>query len=336
MAKVIGIDLGTANTLICMRGKEEIILNRPSVVAVSRVDREVVALGFRAKRMLGKAPEGIEVITPLKDGVIADPDVTVKMLRILFEEIDAISFFSRPVVIATVPYETTEVEKRAVEDAIFEAGAGKVSLMPEPIAAALGTGVRVGSARGAMIVDIGGGTTEVALTSLGGIVVSRSLRIAGNSFDDAIVSHIRKTRGVLIGNVSAEELKLRIGTAHASAEAGDMEVCGRNLQNGLGAIIRIHAGEVREALEEHLSSILIAIKQTLEQAPPELSSDIYDFGIMLTGGGAMLRGIDRLIEEKLGIRERIAPKPLLSVCNGIKRILDDTSAPGNLLQYRNR
>lgn len=334
MAKVIGIDLGTANTLICMRGKG-IILSCPSVVSVNSDTREVVALGREASRMLGKAPSGLEVIRPLRDGVIADPDVTVKMLSILFRKIDVISFFSRPTVIVSVPYEVTEVEKRAVEDAVFEAGAGKVSLIPEPIAAAFGTGIRVNSARGAMIVDIGGGTTEVALTSLGGIVSSTSLRIAGNSFDEAIVNYIRLHREVLIGIVNAEELKVRIGAVHPSIPDGELEVAGRNLRTGLGAVIRVSSSEIREALAGELNQIVQAIKHTLELTPPELSSDIYDFGIMLTGGGAMLRGIDRLIEEKTGLKVRIAKKPLLSVCAGIGRMIDDV-APGNILQYRNR
>ena len=269
-------------------------------------------------------------------GEAADPDVTAKMLRIFFEQADAISFFSRPSVIACIPHGVTEVEKRAVEDAIFQAGARSVALIDEPIAAAIGTGIRVGGARGSMIVDIGGGTAEVAVISLGGISETASLRIAGNEFDEAIVSYLRRHREVLIGLTSAEDLKVRIGAAHPSVDRGEMEVYGRNLRNGLGARLVVSSAEIREAITPNLDRIIRTIKSTLEQTPPELSSDIYDFGIMLTGGGALLGGIDRLISERTGLRVTLAKRPLESVCNGILRVIEAEDELGSLLHYRAR
>ena len=335
MAKIVGIDLGTANTLICTKGKG-IVLRSPSVVAISKADRSVVALGKEARRMLGKTPEGILAFRPLKDGVIADPEITSKMIRAFFEYTDSISLFARPSAIVCIPFGVTEVEKRAVEDATFEAGARSVALIEEPLAAAIGTGLRVGGARGSMIVDIGGGTTEVAVISLGGIVASNSVRVAGDEFDEAIISYLRRRRGILIGNATAEALKIKIGSAHPSCDGGEMEVCGRSLDSGLGAVMKIHSSEVREAISGNLEQIIFAIKKTLEQTPPELSADIYDFGIMLSGGGALLRGIDKLISERTGIQVKIAPRPLESVCMGILRVIESEGKLGNLLQYRGR
>ena len=335
MAKIVGIDLGTANPLICTKGKG-IVLRSPSVVAISKADRSVVALGKEARRMLGKTPEGILAFRPLKDGVIADPEITSKMIRAFFEYTDSISLFARPSAIVCIPFGVTEVEKRAVEDATFEAGARSVALIEEPLAAAIGTGLRVGGARGSMIVDIGGGTTEVAVISLGGIVASNSVRVAGDEFDEAIISYLRRRRGILIGSATAEALKIKIGSAHPSCDGGEMEVCGRSLDSGLGAVMKIHSSEVREAISGNLEQIIFAIKKTLEQTPPELSADIYDFGIMLSGGGALLRGIDKLISERTGIQVKIAPRPLESVCMGILRVIESEGKLGNLLQYRGR
>lgn len=335
MGKILGIDLGTANTLMCMKGRG-IVLRCPSVVAISRATREVVALGHNARNMLGKTPESILAVRPMKDGVIADPDVTIKMLRIFFESADAISFFSRPSVIASLPHGVTEVEKRAVEDAIFEAGARAVALIDEPLAAAIGAGLHVGGVRGSMIVDIGGGTAEVAVISLGGISETSSLRIAGNELDEAIVAHLRRTRDVLIGQTDAETLKIRIGSAHHSVDKGALEVCGRNLRNGLAARITVSSAEIREAITPHLNSIIRTIQSTLEQTAPELSSDIYDRGILLTGGGALLGGIDRLIEERIGLRVTLAKAPLESVCRGIFRVIESEDQLGSLIRYRGR
>lgn len=335
MAKLIGVDLGTANTLIYMKSAG-IILRSPSVVAIDKSSREVVAIGPDARRMLGKTPEGILAFRPLMGGVIADYDVTAKMLRAFFEITGSIAIFSRPSVIISIPYGVTEVEKRAVEDATFEAGAKSVALIEEPLAAAIGTGLKVGGARGSMIVDIGGGTTEVAVISLGGIVASKSLRVAGDNLDEAIIKYLRIKKNILIGDITAEDLKRKIGSAHFSADGGSMEVFGRNLGTGLAATAVITSTDVRRAMEEELEQIIGAIRSTLEETPPELSSDVYDFGITLTGGGALLRGIGTLITERTGIKVTVAKRPLESVCAGIGRIIESESALGNLLKYRGR
>ncbi|MBO5884069.1 MAG: rod shape-determining protein [Clostridia bacterium] len=335
MGKMVGVDLGTANTLMFLKGKG-IVLRAPSVVAISKSDREVVALGREAHRMLGRTPEGILAFRPIKDGVIADFDVAAKMLRAYFEITGSISLFSRPTVVICIPYGVTDVEKRAVEDVTYQAGARSVALVDEPLAAALGAELRVGRARGSMIVDIGGGTTEVAVISMGGIVASQSLRVAGDEFDEAIVEYLKKYRDILVGNATAEELKLRIGTAHPSLPRGNMEVSGRSLRSGLGVTATVQSDEIREALERPLTAVIRTIKSTLEQTPPELSADIYDFGITLTGGGALLRGIDRLIMEKTGLRVNIAKDPLECVCKGIGRIIESEGSLGDLLQIRQR
>ena len=336
MAKIVGIDLGTANTLMCLKGKKG-FLQCPSVVAISKSTREVVALGQKARDMLGKTPDGIVTIRPMQEGIIADPDATAKMLRILFEEAQVISFFSRPAVIASIPHGVTEVSKRALEQALFEAGARSVALIDEPMAAALGTGLRVGRARGSMIVDIGGGTTEMAVISLGGIAATQSLRTGGNKFDEAIIKYIRSTRGVLIGPASAEDLKIHIGSAHPEFDTGEMQICGRNLLcDKSAAIISVSSREVRKAISGELERITRAIRTTLEQTPPELSSDIYDFGITLTGGGALLNGIGKLIEQRTGLKVSIAKRPLESVCAGILRVIETEGEFGSLLHYRGR
>lgn len=335
MTKIFGMDLGTANTLICTRGKG-IILRAPSVIAVNDTSREIVALGMPAKNMLGKTPEGITAYRPLKGGVIAEYEVASKMIRGYLEVVEAFSLFSRPSIIVCIPHEATGVEKRALEDAIFEAGARSVALVDEPIAAAIGTGLRVGGARGSMIVDIGGGSTEVAVISHGGIVSSGSIRVAGDCFDDAIVDYVRQRRDTLIGVATAEELKRACGCAHPAYDRGEYRIAGRNLLSGLGAIVSISSAEIREAVKEPLEQIIDAIKHTLEATPPELSSDIYDHGIMLTGGGAMLRGTDRLISERTGIKVNVAKRPLEAVCMGISRIIDSEGQLGDLLRYRAR
>ena len=335
MAKMIGVDLGTANTLICMRG-EGIIIRSPSAVAIDKDTREIIAQGREAKEMMGKTPMGILAFRPLKDGVITDADVTAGMLRNYFRHIGAISTFSRPLVVASVPYGVTEVEKRAIEDAAFEAGARRVALMEEPVAAALGTGLRIGGPKGTMIVDVGGGTTEVAVISLGGIVASQSLRIAGDELDEAIVSYLRETRGVLIGEATAEELKIRIGSAHPERERGDYTVSGMHLLRRMGVMMKVSTGEIREAMEEPLGQIIQAIARTLERTPPEISSDLYDFGLVLTGGGAMLPGLAALIYEKTGMKVRIAKRPMESVCAGMLRVIDGGGESEGLLRFRER
>ncbi len=335
MAKTVGVDLGTANTLICMKGSG-IVVRSPSVVAINKDNREIITQGNEAKRMMGKTPAGILAFRPLKDGVITDADVTAGMLRNYFLHIGAISTFSRPLVIACIPYGVTEVEKRAVEDAAFEAGARRVSLIEEPLAAALGTGIPIGGPKGTMIVDIGGGTTEVAVISLGGIVASNSLRVAGDELDEAIVTYLRQTRGVLIGSMTAEELKIRIGSAHPEINRGSLSVSGMSLQRRMGVTIEVSSEEIREAISDELNQIILVIKQTMEQTPPELSSDLYDFGIMLTGGGALLPGFGQLIYEKTGVRVRLAKRPMESVCGGILRVINSAGELEEFLRYRER
>ena len=332
MSKSIGIDLGTANTIVYVRGRG-IVLREPSVVAVESRSKRVVAVGNEAKLMLGKTPGSITAMRPLKDGVIAEFDYTTQMLRHFFKKVSGNTVFSRPRVMICVPYGVTEVEKRAVQDVTLEAGAQSVGLIEEPIAAAIGSGLKVESARGSMIVDIGGGTTEVAVTSLGGIVLSTSLRTAGDELDDAIVSYIKRKYNILIGEVTAEYLKKSIGSVHPAADRGVMEVRGRNLLNGLPAIITVNSAEIREAMGEQLAHIVECIRTTLENTPPELSSDIYDNGIMLSGGGALLAGFDVLITQVTGIKAIVAKNPLDSVAVGIGHVIEnDTDG----INYRNR
>ncbi len=335
MPKVLGIDLGTANTFIYSKGKG-IILRTPSVVSIDKETREIVAIGRSAKRMLGKTPEGITAFRPLKNGVITDVDVTAKMIRSFFEMTDSIAFFSRPVVIVCIPYGVTEVEKNAVEEVMFEAGARSVALIEEPLAAAIGTGLRVGGPKGSMIVDIGGGTTEVAVMSLGGIVASRSIRVAGDALDDSIVEYMRSAKNILIGDVTAEQLKMRIGAAHRSVPIGTQEVFGRELRTGHAVSATVNTNDIRLAMRNELEQMIYAIKATLEDTPPELSSDIYDNGMTLTGGGAYLKGIGTLISEKTGIKVNIAKNPFDSVCAGIGRIIESEQSMGDILKYRGK
>ncbi len=336
MAKTVGVDLGTANTLMCLKGSG-IVIRTPSVVAINRDTREIIAQGTEAKKMMGKTPMGIEAFRPVRGGVVADAEVTSGMLEIYFKHIGALSLFSRPYVIVSVPYGVTEVERDALESAVFCAGARRVALIDEPLAAALGTDLKIGGPRGNMIVDIGGGTTEVAVISTGGIVASRSVRIAGDQLDESIVSHIRKTRGVQIGTQTAEMLKMRLGSAHKDIDRGSLTVSGMTGRSPVKAVsIDISSAEIREAMSESVGAIISAIKQTLEQTPPELSADLYDFGIALTGGGALIPGIDRLIYERTGVRVRVAARPKESVCRGILRIIDHEEELEGLLRYRER
>ncbi len=335
MSKNIGIDLGTANTIVYVRGKG-IVLREPSVVAVEQRSKKVMAVGNEAKKMLGKTPGSIVAMRPLKDGVIAEFDFTTAMLRDFFKKVSGSTLFSRPKVIICIPYGVTEVEKRAVEDVSLEAGAQSVALIEEPIAAAIGSGLKVEDAKGSMIVDIGGGTTEVAVTSLGGIVLSTSLRIAGDELDEAIVTYVKKKYNILIGEVTAEMLKKKIGSVHPGVDRGIMEVRGRNLLNGLPAIINISSAEVREAMHEQVVHIVEAIRTTLENTPPELSSDIYDNGIMLAGGGALLGGLDALITHVTGIRATVAKTPLDAVAVGIGHVIESMGDANDIVQYRNR
>ena len=325
MARQIGIDLGTSTTMIFVKDKG-IMLRAPSVVSIDRVTHEVIASGKAAKRMLGKTPGNILALRPLKDGVITDLEVTSLMLHDFFTRLDMTSMFNRPSALVCIPYGVTEVERRAVEDAVFEAGAKNVGLIDEPIAAAVGAGVQVSKARGAMLVDLGGGVSEAAVISLGGVVQSNSLRTAGDELDLAIVNYLKATRNILIGEVSAEMLKVKIGTAIDGIDRGSVEVCGRDLQTGLAITVEVSTAEVREAIREPLSEIVSMIKMTLEETPPELSADIFDFGIVMVGGGSLLPGIDQVIHEKTGIRVIVPqkPRPRDCVCVGLGRMLQST------------
>ena len=315
-SKDIGIDLGTANTLVCLKGKG-IILREPSVVAVDSRTNEVLAVGARAKEMIGKTPGSIVAVRPLKDGVIADYMVTAKMLQHFIKTSVKPGFFSRQRVIICLPTGVTEVERKAVEDAAYQAGARPpVNLIEEPMAAAIGAEMPVDEPTGSLVVDIGGGTSEVAVISLGDIVTSCSVRVAGDKFDEAIQSYIKKKYNLLIGERTAEEIKIRIGSAFPCETDESMAVKGRNLIDGLPKDITVTAAEIRSALSDPLSVIVDAVRTTLEKTPPELSADIIDRGIMLTGGGALLRGLDMLIMQQTGMPVHIAPDPLDCVVNG--------------------
>ena len=333
--KSIGIDLGTANTIVYLKGRG-IVLREPSVVAIDQRGRHVVAVGSEAKLMLGKTPGSISALRPLKNGVIAEFDATAAMLRHFFKKVSGNTLMSRPKVIICIPYGVTEVEKRAVEDVTLEAGAQSVALIEEPVAAAIGSGLRVEDARGSMIVDIGGGTTEVAVLSLGGIVLSTSLRTAGDELDDAISAYIKRKYNVLIGDVTAEALKKRIGSVHPSFDKGTMEVRGRNLMNGLPAIINVTSSEIRESMADEIRSIIESIRVTLENTPPELSSDIYDSGIVLSGGGALLPGLDLLVSRITGIRTVVAKNPLDCVAIGIGRVIESVGELSGVVNFRGR
>lgn len=317
----IGIDLGTANTLVYMRGKG-IVMREPSVVAEDVRNHAVMAVGSEAKEMIGRTPGSISAVRPLKDGVIADFDITAEMLRYFIKRTVKSGIFSRPRVIVCIPSGVTEVERRAVDEAARQAGAKEVELIDEPMAAAIGAGLQVAEAAGCMVVDIGGGTSEVAVISLGDIVTSCSVRTAGDDFDEAIISYIKKKYNLLIGERTAEDIKISIGSAFPSEEETSMEVKGRNLIDGLPKNITVSSEEVREALADPVSAIVDAIRSTLERTPPELSADIIDNGIMLTGGGALLRGLDVLVARETGMPVHVAENPLDCVAVGTGKCLD--------------
>ncbi len=320
-SKNIGIDLGTANTLVLVEGKG-IVINEPSVVAIDRDSNEIFAVGNKAKEMVGRTPGNIVAIRPLKDGVIADFEVTERLLRDFINKATLRSRFRRPRVVISVPSGVTEVEKRAVIDAALSAGAKDARVIEEPMAAAIGAGLPVQDPTGTMIVDIGGGTTEVAVISLGGIVAHRSIRVAGDEMDEAIVQYIRRNYNLLIGERTAERIKMEIG--HATINARDeetMEVRGRDLVTGLPKTVVVSSTEIHEALEEPVQAIVDAVKVTLEQTPPELAADIMDRGIMLAGGGALLKGLDELLIRETGMPVHICERPLTAVVEGAGQAL---------------
>ena len=320
-SKDIGIDLGTANTLVFVKGKG-IVLREPSVVAINSNTKRPLAVGREAKLMIGRTPGNIIAIRPLKDGVIADFDTAQVMIKSFIEK-GISKGVKRPRIIVCYPSGVTEVEKRAIEEASRLAGASDVVLMEEPMAAAIGAGLPVSEPTGSMIVDIGGGTTEVAIISLGGIVTSKSLRIAGDEFDQSIIAYVKKEHSLMIGERTAEQIKMEIGSAYKVEDEKTMEIKGRDLITGLPKTVTISEDQVREALREPVSSIVEAIKTTLEKTPPELAADIMDKGIMLAGGGALLQGLDILIEKETNMPVHIAETPLDCVVLGAGKALED-------------
>lgn len=322
LSRDLGIDLGTANSLVHVRGRG-IVLQEPSVVAMERDGRGVLAVGEEAKRMIGRTPGNIIAVRPMKDGVIADFDVTLTMLRYFLHKALPNRGLVRPRVVVAVPSGVTEVERRAVIDATLQAGAREAYLIEEPMAAAIGAGLPVEEPTGNMVVDVGGGTTEVAIISLGGIVTCRSIRMGGDEMDEAIVSYVKRTYNLLIGERTAEEIKIRIGSAYPGGEEQDLEIRGRDLVTGLPRTLRVTSEEIRRALAEPVGAILEAIRITLERTPPELASDIMDRGIFLTGGGSLLRGLDRLVAEETGMPVHLADEPLLCVARGTGKVLEE-------------
>lgn len=326
MSNDIAIDLGTANTLVYLKGSG-IVLNEPSVVAIDQKSKKVYAVGAEAKAMLGKTPDHITAIRPLKDGVIADFEITEVMLREFIKRSQKKRFFIRPRIVISVPSGITEVERRAVTDSAQNAGAREVFLVAEPIAAAIGVGLPVDKPSGNMVIDIGGGTTEIAVIALNGIVTDISIRIGGDEMDEVIVQHVKKAYNLLIGDQTAEHVKMVIGTATKMDKEEEMEIKGRDLVSGIPKILRISSMEIREALAEPLSQIVAALKTALEQTPPELAADIVDRGIVMTGGGSLLRGIDTLVKEETNLPINVVEDPLTCVVLGSGKIL------GNLHSY---
>ena len=322
-SKDIGIDLGTANTLVYMKGKG-IVMREPSVVAVDVRSDTVLAVGSEAKNMIGRTPGSIVAVRPLKDGVIADFDITATMLKHFIRQATKSSSFGRPHIVVCIPSGVTEVERRAVEDAARQAGANHVDLIEEPMAAAIGAGLPVGEPCGSMVVDIGGGSTEVAVISLGDIVTSCSVRIAGDKFEEAIINYVKRKYNLLIGERTAEAIKMTLGSAYPNEEieSSALDIKGRNMADGLPKNVTITGPEVREALEEPLGYIVDAIKNTLEKTPPELAADIIDNGIMLTGGGALIRGLDRLITQETGMPVHVAENAIDCVAEGTGKRLE--------------
>ena len=323
-SKDIGIDLGTANTLVFVKNKG-IIIREPSVVAIQTNTKEILAVGEEAKKMIGRTPGNIVAIRPLKDGVIADFDVTENMLKYFIRKAYSRRSFIHPRVVVCVPSGVTAIEERAVEEATIRAGArdNHAHLIEEPMAAAIGADLPVQSPTGSMIVDIGGGTTEVAIISLGGIVTSKSIRIAGDELDESIVQYVKKSYSLMIGERTAEQVKINIGSADKQSKERKMDIRGRDLITGLPKTVNISSAEIHEAMREPVISIIDAIKNTLEKTPPELASDIMELGIMLTGGGALLNGLDTLIKRETGMPVQIAENSLDCVALGTGKVLDN-------------
>ena len=320
--KDIGIDLGTANTLVTLKGKG-IVLNEPSVVAIDKKTEEIIATGYEAKEMLGRTPSEIDAIRPLKDGVIADFTATQLMLKNLVAKVCQRYNAGRPRVVVGVPSGITEVEERAVQESVIRAGAKEVFLIEEPMAAAIGAGLDVAEPTGNIIVDIGGGTTEVAVISLGGIVVSNSLRTAGDELDEDIINYVKKELGLAIGQTTAEEIKIGIGSALPLMTELSMEIKGRNLQTGYPRTVIVKSSQIEEAMRNSIAEIVDVIKITLEKTPPELAADIVEKGVVLAGGGALIRNLDKLISQKIEMPVYVAEDPLECVVKGTGKTLAD-------------
>ncbi len=318
----MGIDLGTAITLVTVRG-EGIVISEPSVVAIEKGTGKVIAVGDEAKKMLGRTPGSIVAIRPMKDGVIADFEITESMLRYFISKAHKRRHLVRPRIVIAVPSGITAVEKRAVKDSATSAGAREVYLVEEPIAAAIGVGLPIQDPAANMIIDIGGGTTEIAVISLAGIVYAKSIRIAGDELDEAIIAHIKKTYNLMIGERTSENIKIKIGSAYPLDEELTMEVRGRDLVAGLPKMVTVTSEEIREALSEPVQSIVEAVRTTLERTPPELSADLIDRGIVLAGGGALLRGLDKLLSEETGLPVHVAEDPLSAVAKGTGHVLSN-------------
>jgi rod shape-determining protein MreB len=322
LGRDMAVDLGTANTLVYVRGKG-IVLNEPSVVALNTNNGQIVAVGVEAKRMIGRTPGNIVAVRPLKDGVIADFDVTERMLRYFIQKVHRRTRMAKPRIVVAVPSGITGVEQSAVKEAGHQAGARRVYIIEEPMAAAIGAGLPVNEPTGNMVVDIGGGTTEVAVISLGGIVTSQSIRIGGDEMDQALITFGKKEHSLMLGERTAEEIKVALGSAFPSADEPNAEIRGRDLVTGLPKTVVISAMEVRRALEDPLNLIVDAVKSTLDKCPPELAGDVMDRGIALTGGGALLRGLDQRVREETGMPVHIADSPLESVVLGTGKCVED-------------
>jgi rod shape-determining protein MreB and related proteins len=321
----MAVDLGTANTLVYVRGKG-IVLNEPSVVAINTNTGGILAVGAEAKKMIGRTPGNIVAIRPLKDGVIADFDTTERMLRYFIQKVHKRRHLAKPRIVVCVPSGITGVEQRAVKDAGYAAGARKVYIIEEPMAAAIGAGLPVHEPTGNMVVDIGGGTTEVAVISLGGIVTSQSIRTGGDELDQAIITYVKKEYSLMLGERTAEEIKMAIGSAFPSPEEPHAEIRGRDLVSGLPKTIVVSAEEIRKAIEEPVNSIIDAVKTTLDKCPPELSGDIMDRGIVITGGGALLKGLDERLRHETGMPIHITDRPLDSVAMGSGKCVEEFEA----------
>ena len=329
----LAIDLGTANTLVSVRGKG-IVIREPSVVAIDKNDERILAVGIEAKRMLGRTPGNIVAVRPLKDGVIADFDVTEAMLRYFIDKASEKRYLwtPRPRVVVCVPSGVTSVEKRAVFEATIQAGARQAYLIEEPMAAAIGADLPVEEPTGSMVIDIGGGTTEVAVIAMGGIVVSQSIRIAGDEFDQAILTHVRDAYNLAIGERTAEDIKIKVGSAVPLKDELDVEVNGRDVITGLTETVRIESEEIRRALNKPLDEMAKAVKDALDATPPDLASDLMYYGILLTGGGALLRGLDVRLRDETGVSVNVSPTALDNVVNGCARVLEANAFDGGFVQ----